>query len=105
MTKHTLSISEAQKELTRLPERLLEEEDTITVTRYGKPIMAILPFNTYRTMQDTIDILQEKIQALQETLEILQDEELMAAFHRGVQDIEKGRVQSWEEVKKELKLE
>ncbi len=42
---------------------------------------------------------------LQETLEILQDEELMESFHRGVQDIEEGKVQSWEEVKKDLELE
>jgi PHD/YefM family antitoxin component YafN of YafNO toxin-antitoxin module len=105
MTKHTLSISEAQKELTRLPDRLLEEADTVTVTRYGKPVMAILPFDAYQAMRSTIETLQEKIQALQETLEILQDKELMAAFRRGLQDIEEGKVQLWEEVKKELELE
>jgi len=35
-----------------------------------------------------------------ETLEILRDDELMAAIRQGIQDIEAGRVQSWEEVKK-----
>jgi PHD/YefM family antitoxin component YafN of YafNO toxin-antitoxin module len=88
MTEHTLSISEAQKELTRLPDQFSEETDAFTVTRYGKPVLAILPFDTYQTMRATINALQEKIQALQETLEILHDEELMAAFGRGVQDIE-----------------
>lgn len=105
MTEHTLSISEAQRELTRLPDQFSEQNDAFTVTRYGKPVLAILPFDTYQTMRETISALQEKIQALQETLEILQDDELMAAFRQGVRDIEEGRVIPWEEAKKELELE
>jgi hypothetical protein len=46
-----------------------------------------------------------EIQAHQETLEILQDDELMADFRQGVQDIEESRVVLWEKVKKELDLE
>ena len=55
------------------PEHFAEEPGAVTVTRYGKPVLAILPFNTYKS-------LLEVIEALQETLEILQDEELMTAF-------------------------
>jgi PHD/YefM family antitoxin component YafN of YafNO toxin-antitoxin module len=105
MTEHTLSISEAQRELTRLPDQFSEQNDALTVTRYGKPVLAILPFDTYQTMRETIKALQEEIQAFQETLEILQDDELMASFRQGLQDIEKGKVTPWEEVKKELGLE
>jgi predicted transcriptional regulator len=68
-------------------------------------VLAILPFDTYQAMRETINALQEKIQALQETLEILQDDELMTAFRQGVKDIEEGRVVPWEKVKKELALE
>lgn len=58
-----------------------------------------------QAMRETINALQGKIQALQEPLEILHDDELMASFRQGVQDIEKGRVTPWEEVKKELGLD
>jgi prevent-host-death family protein len=105
MIEQRLSISEAQRELTRLPDQFEAESGLITVTRYGKPVLAILPFERYKTMQETIEKLQETIEALQETIEILQDEELMVAFRQGMQDVAAGRVRSWEEVKKELNLE
>lgn len=105
MVEHRLSISEAQRELTRLPDQFEEEPGIITVTRYGKPVMAILPFERYKAMQETIEKLQEAVEALQETIEILKDEDLMAAFRQGVEDVAAGRVRSWEEVKKELNLE
>ena len=102
MVERSLSISEAQKELTRLPEEFEKDLRAITITRYGKPVMAILPFETYMAVEKTIEKLQETVEALQETIEILKDEELMAAFRQGVKDVEEGRVKPWEEVKKEL---
>lgn len=105
MVEQTLSISEVQKEITRLPDQFAQEPGTITVTRYGKPVMAILPFEEYKEMQETIVKLQETVEALQETIEIMKDDELMASFRRGVQDIEAGRTTPWEDVKKELGLE
>ncbi len=97
MTEHTLSISEAQRELTRLPEQFEEESEAVTVTRYGKPVMAILPYNTYKSLLETLE-------ALQETLEIMHDEELMAAFREGVEALQKGETVDWEEAKRELGL-
>ncbi len=97
MSKHTLSISEAQRELTRLPEQFEEESEAVTVTRYGKPIMAILPYDTYKS-------LLEALEALQETLEVLHDEELMAAFREGVKALQKGETVDWEDAKPELGL-
>lgn len=97
MPEHTLSISEAQKELTRLPEQFEEEPEAVTVTRYGKPVMTILPFNTYKS-------LLEIIEALQETLEVLHDEELMAAFRESVKALQNGEMVDWEDAKRELGL-
>ena len=106
-----LSISEVQKEIMRLPDHFGEELEEVTVTRYGKPVLSILPFEarktekeTLNTLRQAIDRLQEEIDGLLETLEILKDEETMAAFRQGVEDIEAGRVIPWEEVKKELGL-
>ena len=95
MLEHTLSISEAQRELTGLPDRFEDELDAITVTRYGKPVMAILPFHTYKSLLETIE-------ALEETIEVLQDEELMASFREGVKELAEGKGQPLDEVLKEL---
>jgi len=97
MSEQTLSISEAQRELTRLPDQFEEELDAVTVTRYGKPVMAILPFHTYKSLLETIE-------ALQETIEVLQDEELMASFREGVKELENGETIAWEDAKRELGL-
>ncbi len=88
MPENIYSISEIREQITRLPEYFEQEPEAVTVTRHGKPIMAILPWELY--------------ESIMETLEVLGDDELMAAFRRGVQDIEAGRVESWEDVKKEL---
>jgi prevent-host-death family protein len=97
MSKHTLSISEAQRELTRLPEQFEGESEAVTVTRYGKPVMAILPYDTYKSLLETID-------SLLETIEILQDEELMAAFRESVKALQNGEMVDWADAKRELGL-
>jgi len=95
MSEPTLSISEAQKEITRLPEQFEEEPEAITVTRYGKPVMTILPYDTYKSLLEAID-------ALQETIEILQDKEFMAEFREGVKELAESKGESLDDVLKEL---
>jgi prevent-host-death family protein len=97
MPEHILPISEAQKELTRLPEQFEEESEAVTVTRYGKPVMAILPYNTYKSLLETIEVLQE-------TIEILQDAELMSVFRESVKALQNGELVDWEHAKRELGL-
>jgi prevent-host-death family protein len=105
MKEHSISISEAQNKITQLPEQFGEEPEAVTVTRHGKPVMAILPFNTYRSLLEQLDTALEKLEAIEETLEILHDEELMASFREGVQELAEGKGRPWEDVKKELGLE
>jgi len=87
---------EAREQLTRLPEMFAQELEshgeieTITVTRHGKPVLAILPWELY--------------ESIIETMEILGDEEMMAALREGIRDIEMGRTVSAEDVKAELGL-
>lgn len=95
MSEQILSISEAQKKLTRLSEQFEEEPEAVTVTRYGKPVMTILPYNTYKS-------LLEAIEALQETIEILQDKELMAEFREGVKELAESKGEYLDDVLKEL---
>ena len=88
MPKNIFSISEIREEITRLPERFDQEPEVVTVTRDGKPVMAILPWALY--------------ESIMETLEVMSDPELMVSFREGVKDIEEGRVQPLDEVLKEL---
>ncbi len=95
ISQYIYSISEIREAITRLPEQFEEEGlQAVTVTRHGKPVMDILPHETYQQLLETIDLLLE-------TLEVVQDEELMAAFRQGMKDIEEGRVIPWEQAKKE----
>lgn len=86
----TIPISEFRAALTRLPKKLREklDEGAITITQHGKPVMAIMLYEFY--------------DAIIETLEILGDPELMASLQQGIKDVKEGRTISWEKVKKEL---
>jgi antitoxin YefM len=88
MTENTYSISEIREQITRLPEKFEQEPEAVTVTRHGKPVMAILPWELY--------------ESIMETLEIMGDAELMAAFRQGVKDMEEGRIKPLDDVLKEL---
>jgi antitoxin YefM len=88
MPKNTFTISKIREIITDLPERFEQEPKVVTVTRNGKPIMAILAWEMY--------------ESIMETLEVLGDVELIAAFRQGVKDLAEGRVSPWEEVKKDL---
>ena len=83
-----MPIAEARQELTSLPERLGEHHNTVTVTRRGKPVLAILPWEEY--------------EALVETLEILSDEGTMAALRRGMKELRAGKGIPWEQAKRKL---
>jgi antitoxin YefM len=86
----TLSIVEARERLTRLPEQLDQEQGAIVVTRRGKPVLAILPWDLY--------------ESIMETLEILGDEEQMAALREGIAALERGETVPWEDMKAEFGL-
>jgi|SRR5260370_12147065 PHD/YefM family antitoxin component YafN of YafNO toxin-antitoxin module len=108
-SEYMLSISEAQREMTRLPDQLTGEIQCITVTRYGKPVLSILPYHIHQALleenlsfKEKIVSLQAKIESLQETLEVLRDEDLMQAIRQGVQEIAENKGESLDDVLKEL---
>lgn len=86
----TLPITKARDALTSLPRELAETPGAVTVTRRGEPVLAILSWELY--------------EALVETLEILSDEELTAALRRSLDEAAKGELIPWEEVKAELEI-
>ena len=67
MSKHTLSISEARKDFFHLPEQFEEQPEGITITQHDKPVMAILPINTYKLLLETIESLQKTLEERKRT--------------------------------------
>jgi PHD/YefM family antitoxin component YafN of YafNO toxin-antitoxin module len=95
MIDRTYSIAEIQEKFIHMPEQFEQEPGALIVTQHDKPVMAILPFNIYKDLLETVE-------SLQETLEILSDEELMASFREGVKALENGETIPLEDALKEL---
>ena len=91
MTK-TLPMMEARKQLTSLPETLRRdgEIDVMEITRRGKPVLAVMPWELY--------------DAIAETLEVMGDNELRAQLRQSIEEMEKGKAIPWDEAKLELGL-
>jgi len=91
MTK-TLPITEARHKLKDLTEEFAREHEpeAVAVTKRGKPVLAVMPWDFYET--------------LIETLEILGDEDLMEGLRQSILDLKEGKTIPWEEVKKDLGL-
>ena len=53
-----MSISETRKRMTTL-ESDMSYEDTISVTNHGKEVLAILKWETYESIAETLDILSD----------------------------------------------
>ena len=85
-----LPITEARDELTSLPDKLNETHETVTVTRRGKPVLAILPWDEY--------------EALVETLEVMSDKDLMLSLQQGIKEAKQGKLIPWERAKRKLGL-
>ncbi len=84
-----MSISETRRKITSLEDEL-SYEDTISVTNHGKEVFALLRWDTY--------------ESIAETLEIISDEELSADLKKGVQQIHDGELIDFEEFKKNLNV-
>jgi PHD/YefM family antitoxin component YafN of YafNO toxin-antitoxin module len=83
---------EARKQLTSLPETLRHdgENDVMEITRRGKPVLAVMPWELY--------------DAIAETLEVMGDKELRAQLRQSIEELEEGKAIPWAEAKRELGL-
>jgi antitoxin YefM len=80
-----LTISEARTEFLDLPEKLAREpERAVIITRRGQPVLAVLPWEFY--------------ESIVETLEVLSESEPMAELRETIKDIERGRLLGHEEL-------
>ncbi len=87
-----MPIIEARSNLTKIADKLEKhpENGVVAVTRRGKPVLALINWDLYESVM--------------ETLEITQDEELMSQLAQGIKEMEQGKGIPWEIAKKNLGL-
>ena len=83
-----LTTVDARRELTKLPEQLGASPATVAVTRRGKPVLAII------TWEDYLSIL--------ETLEILSDNDAVEQLRRSIKEVTEGKQIPWTKAKTRL---
>jgi PHD/YefM family antitoxin component YafN of YafNO toxin-antitoxin module len=88
----TLSMVEARKQLTSLPEEFAKEDelDAVAVTRRGKPVLAVMPWELYETIT--------------ETLEVMTDTDMTSVLRESIAQYGRGEAIPWEKAKEDLDL-
>ena len=79
-----MTITETRKKITSL-ENTMDYDDTISITNHGKEVFALLRWDTY--------------ECIQETLEILTDEQLSKDLAIGIQQIKENKLVDFEDFK------
>ena len=87
----TLPITEAREKLTTLVNKAHKQLDEYIITVNGKPAAVLMSAAEYESWKETIDILS--------------DPELVKSIKEGEEDIKKGRYITFEQLKKELRLD
>ena len=85
-----LPITDARQELTSLPEKLAQQGGTLAITRRGKPVLAVMTWQHY--------------EAILETLEIYGDINLMTNLRQGIAEAKSEQGIDWELAKQNLDL-
>jgi prevent-host-death family protein len=84
-----LTISKARSSFLDMPELVRKvPERAIEVTRRGRPVLAVLPWDFYESIVETLDVLS--------------DPELATALRDSIEDLRRGRLVSHEEAGKRL---
>ena len=88
---HTLPITKAREDLTKIVENARKKLDEYVITVNGSPAAVIISAEEYESWK--------------ETNEIMSDPGLMKAIKQGEKEIKEGKGIPWEEVKKDLGFE
>lgn len=86
-----LSISQARGQLTRLAKSLKADGQPVEITNRGQPVLALLPWDLY--------------EAMEETIEVLSDEGLMKRLRKSIQEMKRGKLLTLDQVKRKLQLQ
>ena len=87
---HTITLKELRPDLPKVVEEIDKKWERYIVTKHGKPSVVMLNVEDYESLMETLDILA--------------DPTAMAGLRKGEDDIRKGRVHLWKDVKKSFGL-
>ena len=82
-----MTITETRRRITSL-EKEIGYDDTITITNHGREVFALMKWDTY--------------ESIVETLEILTDDELFNALKTGIKQMQDNNLLNFEEFKQNL---
>jgi len=82
-----MPISEARKKITSL-DKEISYDDTISITNHGMEVYALLRWDTYESIAETLDILS--------------DEALYDDLKKGIQQFERGELVDFDTLKQSL---
>lgn len=85
----TLSITEVRNNLPRFVDDAKKKLDEYIITVNGSPAAVLMSI--------------DELESLRETFEIMSDKKLMKSIKQGEKEIDEGKTEDWEDVKKELK--
>lgn len=88
--QRSMNSTEVRSKLTSLSDDLASGKDALAITKRGKPVLALMPWDLY--------------EALIETMDVMSDPDTMQAFREGVRDIQEGRTRSLVDVMSEFGL-
>ena len=83
-----IPIVQARAMLSQLPERLSAENRAVALTRHGKPVLAVMPWDLF--------------ESIMETMEIMGDVDMMDVLRESIEDVREGNLILLEQVKAEL---
>jgi PHD/YefM family antitoxin component YafN of YafNO toxin-antitoxin module len=82
-----MSISETRKKITSL-EAELSFEDTISVTNHGKEVFALIRWDTYESIAETLDIIS--------------DEDFLKDLKIGIKQMKEGTLIDFDDLRKQI---
>ena len=83
-------VSQARARLTQLANELVDSQETVTITSRGKPVLAMIGYELY--------------ESIMETLEIMGDPALMAQLRQSVQEARSVDLIGLGQVERELSI-
>ncbi|MBI5245248.1 MAG: type II toxin-antitoxin system Phd/YefM family antitoxin [Elusimicrobia bacterium] len=87
----TINITQARNKLLAMPKELAQGGPHVAeVTHRGKAVLAILPYELY--------------ESIMETMEILSDPGLMSQLRRSVDELRRGKTIPWDQAKRNVGL-
>lgn len=88
----TLTITQARLQLLNLPAMLAKDKEvkSVTVTKHGKPVLAIVDWDLFESVM--------------ETLEIMGSPQLLMDLRRGLAEASAGKTSAWGKARKRLGL-